>query len=75
MGNQLASMIKKTVLDSRKYEVELPDGVMEEYYHNILSESLVSNVDEEGFEKELPDHKIDKSAIREWRKGLITTKG
>ena len=52
---------------------------MKDYYHNILSENQLSNVDEEGFEfslmKEIADHKIDKSAIRKWRKGLITTKG
>ena len=79
MGRQLVRMIKKTILDSRKYEVELPDGIVEEYYHNILSDYLLSNVDEEGFEyllmKEIADHKIDKTAIRNWGQGLITTKG
>ena len=66
------------IFDSRKYEVELPDGVVYEYYHNILSDKLCSQFDEEGREfilmKEISDHKIEKSSIREWRKGLITTK-
>ena len=43
---------------------------MEEYYHNILSENLLSNVDEKRM-KEIADYKIDKSAIRKRRKGLI----
>ena len=46
---------------------------------NILSEKLLPQVDEEGREfmliKEISDHNIDKSVIREWKKGLITTKG
>ena len=52
---------------------------MDEYDHNILSEKLMSQVDKEGREsilmKEISDHKIDKSAIRVWKKGLITTNG
>ena len=24
------------ILDSRKYELELPDGVVDGYYHNII---------------------------------------
>ena len=65
-------------MESRKYEVELLDGVVYDYYHNILSENLLSQLDEEEREliltKEISDHKIDKSAIREWIKGNITTK-
>ena len=34
------------ILDSRKYEVELPDGVVDEYYHKILLNNLLSQVDE-----------------------------
>ena len=52
--------------------------VVDEYYHNILSENLLSQVDEEGRElismKETSDHKIDKSVIRKWEKGIIRTK-
>ena len=59
--------------------MELPDGVVDEYYRNILSENLFSQVDKEGREsilmKKISDHNIDKSVIREWKKVLITTKG
>ena len=38
---------------------------MDQYYHNIISENLLSQVDEEGREsmlmKEISDHNIDKS--------------
>ena len=69
---------QKPIFYSIKYEVELPDGVVDEYYHNVLSENLLSQVDKEGREsilmKEISDHNIDKYAIREWKKGLITKK-
>ena len=32
------------ILYSRKYEVELPDGVVDEYYHSIISKNLQSQV-------------------------------
>ena len=58
--------------------MELPDGVVDEYYYNILLENLFSKDDEKGREfmlkKEISDHKIDKYAIRECKKGLIITK-
>ena len=51
---------------------------MDEYHHNILSEKLLSKVDEEVKEsiimKEISDKNINKYTIREWKKGLITTK-
>ena len=77
-GKSIIKYNQNPILDSSKYEVELPNGVVDEYYHNLLSEDLLSQVDEEGREsiltKEISDHKIDKSAIREWKKGLITIK-
>ena len=33
------------ILDSRKHEVELTDGVVGEYYHNILLDNLLSQVE------------------------------
>ena len=46
-GKPIGKYNQNPVLDSNKYEVELPDGVVDEYYHNILSENLLSQVDEE----------------------------
>ena len=77
--NPIGKYNQNPILDSRKYKVELLDGVVDEYYHKILSQKLLSQVDEEGREsipmKEISDHKIEKSAMRDWKKGLVTTKG
>ena len=47
-GKPIGKYNQKPILNSKKYEVELPDGVVDEYYHNILSENLLSQVDKEG---------------------------
>ena len=51
---------------------------MDEYYHNITLENLLSQVDEDGREliltRGISYHNIDKSVIREWKKDLITKK-
>ena len=47
-GKHIGKYNQNLILDSRKYEVELPYGLVDEYYHNILSENLLSQVDEEG---------------------------
>ena len=35
-GNPTGKYNHDSILDSRKYEVGLPDGVADEYHHNIL---------------------------------------
>ena len=78
-GKPIEKYNKNPILYSRKYEVELLDGVMDEYYHRIFSENLVLQVYKEQIEsiitKEISYHRINKYAIREWDKGLIKTKG
>ena len=77
-GKPIGTYNQNPILDSRMYEVEVPDGLMDEYYHMILLEKLLSQVDKGGREfmpmKEIADHNIEKYAIREWKKGIITTK-
>ena len=77
-GNPIGKYNQNPILYSSKYKVELLDGLVDEYYHNILWENLLSQVDKEGREsilmKEISDNKIEKSAIRDWKKGVITTK-
>ena len=76
-GKTIGKYNHKPILDSRKHEVELPDGVVDGYHHNIILEYLLSQVDEEGREsilmKEISDHNIKKYAISDWDKGLIKT--
>ena len=61
-GKPIEKYKQNPILESSKYEVELPDGVVDEYYHNILSKNLLSQVDEEVREsiptKEISDHNI-----------------
>ena len=43
--NPIGKYNQNPILDSRKYEVELPDGVVDEEHHIIISKKLLSNVD------------------------------
>ena len=45
-GKPIGEYNQNPILDSSKYEAELPDGLVDEYYHNILSENLLSQVQE-----------------------------
>ena len=49
-GNPIGKYNQNHILESMKYEMELPDGSGDEYYHNILSENLLSQFDKEGIE-------------------------
>ena len=55
------------MMDSRQYELRLPDGTTEEYYANIIAENLFSQVPTEGRQyvlmKEICDHRKDETAI------------
>ena len=55
------------LLDSRIYQVEFPDGGIGEFTTNIIAESLISNVDEDGYDTGLMDgtisHRKNKDAI------------
>ena len=74
-GKHIAKYNHNPILYSRKYELELLDGVVDEYYHNIILENLLPQVYKEGREsirmKQILYHKINKSSIREWKKGQI----
>ena len=41
-------MLFRSILDTRVYEVQFPDGHTEEYAANIIAESLYSTIDDEG---------------------------
>lgn len=38
------------IIDLRVYELEIPDGGVEEYNFNVLTEALYDQVDEEGYD-------------------------
>ena len=45
-GNTIVKYNQNLILDSSKYKVEIPDGVVDKYYHNSLPENLLSQADE-----------------------------
>ena len=47
-GKPIGNYNQNHILDLRKYKVELPYGLVDEYYHNIISENLCLQVDEKG---------------------------
>ena len=77
------------ILDTRVYEVEMPDGTYADYQANNLIENLMNNVDDDGRTEmimdELLDHRTNEDAIPKkdgWvqtsqgaSKRVITTKG
>jgi hypothetical protein len=75
-GNPISRRNNNPFLDTRKYEVELLDGTIEEYYANIIAENLFSQVDSEGRQyillKEISDHRRDETALP-LSEGFMTT--
>jgi len=69
------------ILDTRVYEVEFPDGTMNDYAANILAEALYAQVHVDGNRylllKEINDHKKDQSALsrEEWTSGNENPRG
>ena len=88
-GNPIGLRNQNPLLDTRSYEVQLPDGSTETFGTNVISESIMSTVDDEGnmfaMIDEISDHRKLDSAMTEeqaWytsksgtRKRKPTTKG
>jgi hypothetical protein len=66
-GNPIRKRNANPILDTREYEVEMPDGSVAEYAANVIAENLYSQVDSEGRQflilSEITDHSKDASAI------------
>lgn len=50
MGNAVGSSNANPILDTRVYELEFPDGRVEEYGVNIIAENLMAQVDGDGWD-------------------------
>jgi hypothetical protein len=88
-GNPVGTRHSNPILDTREYEVELPDGSINVYAANIIAENMYAQIDHEGCEfllmKEITDHKVDGNAVCKddgfttgkngERKPRMTTKG
>ena len=55
------------MIDTREYEVIFDDGIIKEYFANIIAENLISLVGDEGhshhFFNETIDHRADDEAV------------
>ena len=58
-GNPLGTAHSNPILDTRIYQLEFPDGRLEEYSLNIIAEHLYAQVDDEGFDTGIFDSIID----------------
>ena len=67
------------ILDTRVFQVEYPDGHLEEYATNVIAEALYSNIDSEGFDTgllhEIIDHRKRDCAINNANGYITTTSG
>jgi hypothetical protein len=76
------------ILDTRVFNIEFPDGHVEEYATNVVAENLYSQVDENGFDTgifdEIVDHRSNDQAVKvsdglvmvgNTLRPVITTKG
>ena len=48
-GNPIGQYDSNPILDSRVYDVMFPDGAIQQYASNIIAESILSTVDDDGF--------------------------
>ena len=89
-GNPIGVSNPNPILDTRVYELQFPDGRVEDYSMNIIVENLLAQVDEFGNDmgifKEIIDYRCDESIaipkgesafteINGRLKPIITTKG
>ena len=55
------------LLDTREYEVEMPDGSVETYTANVIAENLYAQIDDDGnpytIMEEIQDHRKDGDAL------------
>ena len=58
-GNPIGESNNNPILDSRVYELEFPDGRVEEYAVNVLAENLLNQADEDGWDTGLIDEIVD----------------
>ena len=59
LGQPIGTKNDNPILDSRIYELEFPDGRIEEYSVNVLTEKLFNMADEEGWDTGLLEEIID----------------
>ena len=78
-GNLYGKGNKNPILDTRRYEVQMPDGSLETYGANIIAESIMANIDDDGnlfvLLDKILDHKSSDEAIKIKDGTFITKSG
>ena len=76
-GNPVGKRHSNPLLDTREYNLKIPDGSTEQYTANTVAENLYSDIDDEGFTftmlNELIGHEKDESALTK-EEATYTTK-
>jgi hypothetical protein len=78
-GNPIARAHSNPILDTRVYQVELPDGHVEEFSANKIAECIYSQLDDEGRQyvllQEIIDHPTTEEALPEEERYQVTLNG
>ena len=76
-GNPIGTSHSNPILDTRIYELEFPDGRVEEYSLNVIVENLVAQTDDDGWDTgvfdEIMDFRVDDKVAVPQEKGYITS--
>ena len=76
-GNPVGQSHQNPILDTRIYQLEFPDGRVEEYGMNVIAEHLYSQVDEHGYDTgiflEIIDFRRDDKVAADCKNGTYTT--
>jgi len=78
-GTTAGEYNENPILNSVVYEVEFPDGDVQEYAANVIAENMLSQVDSDGYSLSLiqgiVDHRSNSSAVPKSEKYIITQSG
>ncbi len=79
LGNPVGTPNDNPILDSRVYNLQFPDGRVEEYAMNTIIEALHAQVDDDGYDigflNEIIGHRVDPSIAVPPDKGTYTVNG
>jgi hypothetical protein len=78
-GNPIGKANSNPIFDTRIYQVQLPDGHVEEFTANVIAECLYSQVDDEGRQyvilDDIIDYKVTDESLAEEEKFQISSNG
>ena len=78
-GNTVGTYDKNPMLNSILYDVEFPDGAIQQYAANTIAQNLYSSVDEDGYSTSqvdtILDHAKDSTAVAKQDKYVVTKSG